>query len=81
MKNSKKFSQFLISDYVKADRKVLLNSVIELTKHLSKILSKENYEGILFEQNNPQFWRKENLCEFYDFNLNLWNENRVSKLN
>ncbi|PQA92071.1 hypothetical protein SAMN05421796_11420 [Chryseobacterium piscicola] len=70
-----------ISDYVKADRKLLLNSVVELTKNLSKILSAEDHECIKLEQNNPQFWCKENLCNFYDFYLNLWNENRVSKLN
>lgn len=70
-----------ISNYVKADKKMLVHSVVELTKHLKKILSSEDYECILLDQNNPQFWLKDNLCGFYDFYLNVWNENRISKLN
>lgn len=70
-----------ISNYIKSDKKMLVNSVVELTKHLYKILSYEDYEYILLDQNNPQFWLKDNLCSFYDFYLNVWNENRISKQN
>ncbi|REC56293.1 hypothetical protein DRF62_04300 [Chryseobacterium piscium] len=55
IKNSDYYSIFLISNYVKSDKKLLFNSVIELTKYLRKIISVEDYECILLEQNNPHF--------------------------
>lgn len=81
MNISNNYLSSFISDYVKSDKKLLLNSVIQLTKKLRKILSKEDYDCILLEQDNPNFWLKENLCKFYDFYLQLWNEKRVSLLN
>ncbi len=70
-----------ISEYVKSDRKLLLSSVIELTKNIKTFFTERDYEFLLLEQNNPEFWKKKNLEKFYDFYLQLWNERRLSKLN
>ena len=70
-----------ISEYVKADRKLLVRSVVELSKMLKQFLSEKDCELLEQEQNNPQFWKKENLEKFYDFYLKFWNERRLSKLN
>lgn len=75
-----KTSEF-ISEYVKADRKLLVRSVIELSKMMTQFLSENDFQFLQQEQNNPNFWKKENLEKFYDFYLKFWNERRLSKLN
>lgn len=71
----------LISEYVKSDRRLLVNSVCELSKIMKKFLSDYDYECFILEQNNPLFWSNKNLKKFYDFYLSFWNERRLSKLN
>ena len=75
-----KTSEF-ISEYVKADRKLLVRSVIELSKMMKQFLSEKDFQFLEQEQNNPDFWKKENLENFYDFYLKFWTERRLSKLN
>lgn len=81
MKKNTSSPSFLISSLVKNDRKLLFQSVKNLTTVLEKYLPEDEYFKILLEQQNQKFWRMENLRNFYDNYLQYWDEIRVSKQN
>jgi len=72
---------FLIGELVKSDRKLLFESVKNLTIVLKNHLPEDDYLKIQLDQQNPDFWRMENLRNFYDFYISFWDEKRISKLN
>ena len=72
---------FLIGELVKSDRKLLFESVKNLTIVLKNHLPEDEYFKILHDQQNREFWKMDNLRNFYDFYLQLWDEKRISKLN
>ncbi len=72
---------FFIGSLVKNDRKLLFESVKNLTIVLKNHLPEDEYFKIQIDQQNREFWRMENLRNFYDFYLQIWDEKRISKLN
>lgn len=81
MKKNTSSPSFLISSLVKNDRKLLFQSVKNLTPILEKYLPEDEYLKILQEQQEPKFWKMDNLRNFYDNYLEYWNEVRISKQN
>ena len=72
---------FFFFSLVKNDRKLLFESVKNLTIVLKNHLPEDEYFKIQIDQQNREFWRMENLRNFYDFYLQIWDEKRISKLN